>query len=88
MVTVVAKLTITVPDAVADAAKRPARERGTSVSAMAARGLREQVAAAAAAAYDSWLTANPTVAVEVDSWRAITHEQRRQRWAHLGERET
>ncbi|HEY3007859.1 MAG TPA: hypothetical protein VGJ63_07305 [Micromonosporaceae bacterium] len=80
-----AKLTITVPDAVADAAKRLARERGTSVSAMAARGLREQVAAAAALAYDAWLDANPTVAIEVGDWRAITHEHRQQRWAHLGE---
>jgi hypothetical protein len=65
---------------VADAARRIADHRGTSVSALAARGLRDQVAAAAAAAYPAWLAANP----EVAGWRAAADASRRARWAQLG----
>lgn len=76
-----AKLTITVPDQVADAAKRLAGQRGTSVSALAAQGLRNQVTAAAAASYREWLAANPDIAEMVADWRA-TVDADRPRWQH------
>ncbi len=78
-----AKLTITVPDAVADAARRLADDRGTSVSALAARGLRDQVAAAAAAAYQPWLDAHPDIAADVAGWRAAVQTGRQARWERL-----
>lgn len=79
-----AKLTITVPDEIADAAKQVAEEQKTSVSALAARGLRDQVATAAAAAYAAWLSTDPELAGEVASWRAAADSERAGRWGSLG----
>jgi hypothetical protein len=75
-----ARLTVSVPDVVAEAAKSIADNTGTSVSALAARGLRDQVAAAAAAAYQPWLDANPDIKAELEGWRETTDDTR---WASL-----
>lgn len=69
-----AKLTISVPDVVADAAKSIAEATGTSVSALAARGLRDRIAAAAAATYATWLDTNPDIGAQVTAWRDTTDD--------------
>jgi hypothetical protein len=66
-----AKITVSVPDSIADAAKSLADDTGTSVSALAARGLRNQVAEAAAIAYREWSETGP-VADEIRAWREAT----------------
>ena len=79
-------MTISVPDPIASAAKVVAEQQGTSVSALAAKGLQAQVVAAAARAYRKFVDDNTDIAEQLAAWRRVAEENRKARWARLADK--
>lgn len=74
------RITITVPDSVAEAAQRHADSGGPSVSAQAAQGLRNEIARRAGIAYKKMLADNPDIAEQLAAWNAAGERALTARW--------